>query len=323
MARDRHTKPAECFEFVWRRRVKGPAFRWERDARGRWLLLGPPEDALVPYEPLAEETGLFLTFARRDGGREALLGFANEYGRLGTYHRILLEHGEPPAYGEPLDEWQRHHRWMRFLAELRSECAKDRPALGGIVGWRGDEVVFGFPKIGTGETETWRHRGWLRKRLLGKSGAPLFRPDDLVGPARWFLGHAINEWLQELEGRGQPIAPRLVWSEQEGRPQLVFGPSSLLGAMVCQLAAAVHGGWPFQECACCHRFFRLAPGVNRANRLTCSRTCKQYLHNRRVERARALHAAGRTARQIARELSVKPQGQRSGIDVVRAWIARG
>jgi hypothetical protein len=29
-----------------------------------------------------------------------LLGFANEYGRLGTYHRILLEYGEPPEYSE-------------------------------------------------------------------------------------------------------------------------------------------------------------------------------------------------------------------------------
>jgi hypothetical protein len=92
--------------------------------------------------------------------------------------------------------------------------------------------------------------------------------------------------------------------------------------MVCQLAAAMHGGWPFQECAYCHKFFRLQPGVNRANRLTCSQTCKQYLHNRRVQRAQELFAAGRTVRQIIRELNVKPNGSKASSALVKAWINR-
>jgi hypothetical protein len=61
----------------------------------------------------------------------------------------------------------------------------------------------------------------------------------------------------------------MVWSEDACRPQFVFAPSSLLGAMVCQFAVALHGAWPFKECAYCHRFFRLAPGVNRASS-TCT-----------------------------------------------------
>jgi hypothetical protein len=48
--------------FTWRRRVKGPGFRWERDAAGR-TLLGPPQDNLQQYEPMEEETGLFLTLS--------------------------------------------------------------------------------------------------------------------------------------------------------------------------------------------------------------------------------------------------------------------
>jgi hypothetical protein len=61
--------------------------------------------------------------------------FANEYGRLGTYYAFGPEHGEP------FDEWQRHHRWMSFLAQLRTECARDRPQLDQIVRWEGDDVV--------------------------------------------------------------------------------------------------------------------------------------------------------------------------------------
>jgi hypothetical protein len=166
----------------------------------------------------------------------------------------------------------------------------------------------------------WRHRGQLRQRPRGKKDVPLFQPGDLHGPALWFLGFALEYWLRELEGFGKPIAPRMVWSEEDSRPRLVFGPSSLLGAMVCQLAVALHGAWPFQECACCHKFFRLAPGINRANRRTCSSTCKQYLHNRRVEHARALHAQGRTIRQIVQELNVKPHGTKSNVEIVKTWV---
>jgi hypothetical protein len=269
---------------------------------------------LVPYEPLVQETGLFLTFAHLNGSEDEFLQFANTYGRLGTYYTY------GPAHGEPLDEWQRHHRWMRFLAELRKKSVEDRPELGTFVSWEGDEVIYRFPNIGTGATELWRHRGRLRQRPQSKEGLPLFQPGDLAGPARWFLSYSIEDWITELQHYGKPIAPRMVWSETASRPQLVFGPSSLLGAMVCQFAAALHGAWPFKACACCHKFFRLAPGVNRANRLTCSHTCKQYLHNRRVERARQLHAEGRTVRQIVKELNVKTQGKKSNVDIVKAWI---
>jgi hypothetical protein len=314
MASSRPATPNECFEFSWRRREKGSGFRWEQDRDGRWLLVGPPNESLLRYEPLVEETGLFLTFAHLDGSKDAFLRFANAYGRLGAYHTFGAEHGEP------LDEWQMHHQWMAHLAKLRRECLKDRPELDKFVSWEGDEVLYRFPKTGTGSTETWRHRGQIRLRPQSKQGQPLFQPDDLAGPARWFLCYAIEDWLRELQHGKKPIAPRMVWSETDRRPQLVFGPSSLLGAMVCQFAVALHGGWPFKECAHCHKFFRLAPGVNRANRLTCSITCKQYLHNRRVEHACQLHAEGRTIRQIVKELNVQPHSKKSNVDVVKAWI---
>jgi hypothetical protein len=226
-----------------------------------------------------------------------------------------------PEHGEPLAEWQQHHRWMQFLAQLRRECLKVRPQLGQTVSWQGDEVLVRFPKIGTGSTETWRHRGQLRQRPQDNKGRPLLRPGDLLGAARWFLGLAIDEWLRELAGWQQPIAARMLCSEG-GRVRFVFAPSSLLGAMVCQLSAALHGAWPFQECAYCHKFFRLQPGVNRANRLTCSHTCKQYLHNGRVRRAQELHAEGWTVRQIAKELRVKPRGAKSNVEIVKTWIER-
>jgi hypothetical protein len=316
MAHPRHAKAAECFAFTWRRRVKGPGFRWEPDAAGRMLLVGLPQDSLDPYEPLVEETGLFLTFAHLSATPKAFLRFADRYGRLGTYHSF------GPEKSEPLYEWQLHHRWMRFLTHLRSASLNQEPILHRHVKWEGDEVVFHFPKIGTGDREDWRHRGRRRERLQNTKGEPLFKRGDLAGPGMWFCAFAIEDWLAELKELDKPISPHMIWSERERRPQLVFGPSSLLGAMVYQLAAALHGGWPFQECANCHKFFRLQPGVNRANRLTCSQTCKQYIHNRRVQRAQELSAAGWTVPQIIRELNVKPNRSKSSSALVRAWIER-
>src|SRR5262249_38997839 len=146
---DYQARPTECFEFRWRRREKGTGFHWERDPKFGWLLLGPPDEDLLEYEPLAQETGLFLNFAHLDHSKKDFLQFANKYGRLGTYHQLGPEHGEP------LDEWQDHHRWMRFLTELRSECLKDQPDLDGIMSWEGEEVLFRYPKTGAGRTEPW------------------------------------------------------------------------------------------------------------------------------------------------------------------------
>jgi hypothetical protein len=309
-------QPADCFEFTWRRRVKGPGYRWIVGKRGQEILVEPPDGTFSTYEPLKEETGLFLSFARLDGSREQFVRFANIYGRLGTYHSYH------PENGEPFYEWERVHRWMRFLAKLQSECTKARPRLGQTVTWNQDDVIFHFPKIDS-STETWRQRGYVRKRLQNRQGLPLFKPGDRIGPARWFLCYALEQWLRELDGLGKPIAARMVWSEDEEGPRFVFSASNLIGAMVYQFAASVHGRWPFKECAYCHDFFRLAPGVNKKNRLTCSRTCKQYLHNARVIKARKLHDAGGSVRQIAEKLNVKPQRGKSSADIVRSWIAKG
>src|SRR5262249_32407835 len=205
---------------------------------------------------------------------------------------------------------------------LRSECFGRGRRLDQIVKWEGDDVVFHFPRIGDSKSESWRHRGHLRQHFRDKQGLPLFKQGSRIDPARWFLTFALDDWLRELEGSDKPIAARMVWSSNERRGRFVFEPSSLLGAMVCQFAASVHGTWPFKECAHCHKFFRLAPGINRANRLTCSVTCKQYLHNGRVARACQLHAAGRTVQEIARELKVKPQGGKLPTDIVGAWVAK-
>jgi hypothetical protein len=61
---------------------------------------------------------------------------------------------------------------------------------------------------------------------------------------------------------------------------------------------------------------RIASGVNRADKQTCSQTCRTRLYRQRKERAVVLHAQGKTARAIGRELDAK-------VDAVTKWITTG
>src|SRR5258706_15768093 len=103
---------------------------------------------------------------------------------------------------------------------------------------------------------------------------------------------AIEDWRKELQGWGKPHCPRMVRSERiVGR-----GLSSVSAVSWARWCA----NWPplftedgrLKSAPSVTHIFALNPGVNRANRLTFSHTCKQYRHNRRVERARQLYAEG-------------------------------
>ena len=86
--------------------------------------------------------------------------------------------------------------------------------------------------------------------------------------------------------------------------------------MCLQFALALACDKHYQRCASCGKWYELLPGVNRADRQTCSQLCRTRLYRQRMEQARALHAEGKTARAIARALDAK-------VDAVTKWIATG
>jgi hypothetical protein len=109
--------------------------------------------------------------------------------------------------------------------------------------------------------------------------------------------------------------PLMVWDPEAGRPRLSFEIDSLWGAVCLQFAEAVTGGLNYQRCPACSRWFELTPGVNRANRLTCSDSCRQRAFRQRRDRARELHAEGKTVREVARELG-------SVLKTVKGWVSK-
>src|SRR5579872_2624654 len=109
---------------------------------------------------------------------------------------------------------------------------------------------------------------------------------------------------------------QLSWNGTAKAGEVHAVPRTLFAALCLQFALALAGNKNYQQCVSCGKWFELLPGVNRADRQTCSQTCRTRVYRQRKERALALHAEGKTARAIARELEAK-------VDAVVKWITPG
>src|SRR5262249_32753978 len=130
---------------------------------------------------------------------------------------------------------------------------------------------------------------------------------ELVRPALWFVHYHVNGSVS-----GQ-VTPMLVWDWVEGRSVFRFVPKNLRAALWWQFAQAVEGNRDYHRCPVCGRWFERSPGVNRADRQTCSPTCRTKAYRQRQEAARRLHAEGKTLREIAHEVG-------STVANVRKWV---
>lgn len=123
------------------------------DPRPPWLI-GPPvgvKARTVSYHPLNECPGLHRTFAALPLEKEAILKFAQRYGRL-TKGLVLVEErgkGVVASYrGEPLRFWLREIQDMRdalLLLDLlqgKSEVTPLEEGLQKVIVWQEDGVYF-------------------------------------------------------------------------------------------------------------------------------------------------------------------------------------
>jgi hypothetical protein len=91
--------------------------------------------------------------------------------------------------------------------------------------------------------------------------------------------------------------------------------ANLLDFMFFQLGHALLGGQRFRQCAACGKWSLLRPGVNRADRATCSAYCRLRLHRQRRTKAEELHRRGWSAQKIAQEIG-------SDVSKVRQWLSQ-
>jgi len=302
------------------------------------------------FESYSPEPNLFLLFADTPDTRDAIKGFADQFGLLGLNQAdgaVMLAVG--PWYGSPrkraisagelFSAWRREAREMRqavgLWSALREAQSGDMAKLSLHIGWPRDDFVYydshpGLP-LPAG-ARLWGIPGRYPARIAGSREVDLrtlaviaskahnpewlrfFHAGDCVRPAQYYLQKIVNEHLKTH------VSPQLLWNVKGGRPDklgLFFVPESLLGLMWLQLAEAINGNRTYRQCATCKTWMVISPESTgkRSSRLTCSNACRMKVYYGRMVQARHLARQGLSAREIARQLGTTS-------DTVHGWIRK-
>jgi hypothetical protein len=274
--------------------------------------------ARTARRPLEEEPALYRVFAATPTTEGAVKEFADRYGSLAqpgvptglgvsyTVNDPAAPQGRRLAYGESLHDWSHHIRMMGVACELWDWVrTEDIEGLARVIVWAEDDhgrpLVIHFrpltpqttyqPVIASAE---------VRPELLER-----FEPGAVIEPARVALARLISGYMR--------AAVRLVCSPDDFSHSLQYRPDDLLAGMWLQLARVVAAGVEQRPCQVCGKHFDVGPLGSRTDRLFCGAACRNKSYRERQERARALAAEGRSAREIARELG-------ADIDTIKGWI---
>jgi hypothetical protein len=148
----------------------------------------------------------------------------------------------------------------------------------------------------------------LSSRLGIKSKASA---DAVVDAAVSEIGRTLKRRLLDWPGSETEGA----WNSRRSHVELRLKFHDLIGFMFFQVLHGLIGGRRYRPCEYCRKWFQVAPGKGRTDKLSCSPSCRYQLYRRRRRRARELHDHGRTVKQIARALG-------SEAETVRRWIAK-
>jgi hypothetical protein len=267
-------------DFTWQRpasRKKG--FRWEGPEDNR-RLVHVPDAAFTSYRP---QPGIFRDFADLEPTPQAVLAFANRCGALGQ--RIEFE---------TLTAWREGIQQMKQLVTLSDavtvgDCKKISQAL---------EPFLAAPSLATAAD--------IRPILQKQKRREKVSPNELAHAAVMRLFNAISP-LERLEAEG-------TWHSPSGNVALRLKHADLLGFMFFQLGHALLSGRRFRQCVACGKWSLLQPGVNRADRITCSAYCRLRLYRQRKARAVELHRRGWSPQKIAQEIG-------SDVSKIRQWLS--
>jgi hypothetical protein len=267
-------------DFIWQQTAgRRPAYAWAGTGDDR-CLVEVPGARFKSYRP---HPGIFRDFASLDLTPASVLHFANRYGPL----RETLE----------LNSFAFWRQGIRDMTDL----------------------------VGVSDALTGGDWKTIRRALEPFLADACFaRADDLrpirqrqrrgekVPPNLWAdaavmrLYHAIRP-VQRFQGEGS-------WNDFTGSVELRLRAGDLLDFMFLELGNATLGNLRFWQCAACGRWFLLKPGVNRADRTTCTGYCRLKLSRQRKSRALELHRSGWSPERIAREID-------SHLSTVKRWLA--
>jgi hypothetical protein len=197
---------------------------------------------------------------------------------------------------------------MKEAVQLwRMMQADDRDGLAQVIRWDEDErgVRYAAPQWAPDENDGWLIASFNHNR----EAFSRLTPGELSRPAGLCLLQMFHQYAALSDVR--------LYAGWDGERQRIAGslsPSSLLNAMWTQFFFAVTEGKQYRQCRECGKWFEVSPQVNRTSRQTCSNTCRNRGYQRRQEAARAMHAQGKTFKEIAKALETE-------VASVKKWVA--
>jgi hypothetical protein len=267
-------------DFTWQRpasRKKG--FTWEGTGEDM-RLVRVPGAAFHSYQP---HPGIFRDFAGLEATPEAVLKFVNRYGTL--HERLEFN---------PFPSWRQGIQHMAKLVTLSDAVT--------VGDWKRIPKAL-EPFLADASLSDAADLRPIRQKH--KRGEEVSR-NEQAHAAVMRLYHAIAP-LERFEVEGS-------WNSLTGNVELRLKPAELLDFMFLQLGYALIGGRRFGQCPVCGKWSLLTPGVNRADRTTCSDYCRLKLYRQRRAQAVALGHSGWTPEQIAKEIG-------SDISKVKTWLS--
>jgi hypothetical protein len=297
----------EGFDCKWGRPATG-GFEWIQHG-GKLVLRGKPDITFAKYDPLAVTPPIYRLFAETEPTPEGTLVFANRCGRLGT----LFSNQE-----EEFNVWRNAIVWMREAIRLWGFAVDgDTTELARCIRWKGTRACYDPPRsVWADEGRPWGkapmkyRRRYVGYDILAESGlaADVVERGDVLRPA-WLLIWLLVNGRIALE-----VGTMGHFDLATGQNKLGHFPRRLLAAIWLKLALAIIGEKHGRQCAACGNWFEVSPADNRADRQTCSGSCRTKLYRHRQENARRMHAEGKSVRQIVSELNVNRE-------ILKGWLS--
>ncbi len=233
------------------------------------------------YNPFAEESGLFLEFARAEASQDGIVRFADQFG--------VLWHDDTGRPGASFYDWRANMDCMRSAVHLWQAIRdKDRTALDCHLRWKRShlEWISELKKHALGD---WQFDSGPWKRPPGT-----YSPGNTICPAADLLDWVIRQTCSRA------LSMRPVRNKRAIELRLFV--DELRDVLWIQFALAVSGNGQFKNCAECGRPFEVSPSVNRSDKAFCRDACRVKAYRRRIRKAQQMRADGKTLRQIATEL---------------------
>jgi hypothetical protein len=266
-------------DFTWKRpagRKKGFALEGSGDLI---RFCSVPDVQLESYQP---SKGLYREFACLSATPAAVLAFANRYG--------LLEQEYCPTENDMSQVWVSD--WLREIRGMKRMVAlADAVSAGDLAAIR---IALGQRIVDRTFTE----------RVIDPKGLSANEVAEL----------AVSQLYIPLSFTSFNFCPTATWNSRTLSVDIRWNYLNLNQFMSWQMYISLIKGRRFQQCKACEKWFQLSPGVNRADRATCSPSCRFTLYRRRKQHAFQLREVGWSIKRIAKEVG-------STVDKVKQWLA--